>query len=224
MNEMNCNIDSAKGLVAYLKSAGSKVKVQNRGAEIIIRTLTEHNVELHTDKEGALFQSIAGAELAATTIDDVIDLACEYNYEDTYLAEQSVGAASDFVEKCKAKKKVDELQSDGRILNKIFYQTKYGRKVNMVADKICTELFTKLNLVPVYDVPFYEDKMVSELSSYDSERETDKKEEPDDMQVYESPAEDIETDVISEEQIVSADSLSFTEDKPEVVEQSKGAR
>lgn len=225
MNDTNFTIDTVKGLTTYLKSVGSPLKIHNKGADIILKNLTEHGIEIHTDKDGKLYQCKGDGSEVETTMDDVIDLACELNYEDTYNTEQAISGMTDYVAKCKMTKKANDLKADGRILNKIFYQTKYGRKVNMVADKICTELFAKLNLVPIYDVPFYEDKIVSEPSLYESEKNTDREEAVIDVQAYETPAEDLEADDISEEQIVSADSPSFTEEEPEeVVEQSKGAR
>ncbi len=215
MNETNFKIDSAKGLTTYLKSVGCQIKIQNKGAEIILKTLLDHEVGLHTDNEGKLYQTMADGKPEETTIDDVVDLACEYNYEDSYTVGQSVENASDFVNKCKAKKKLDELNAEGRTLNRIFYQTKYGRKVNMVADRICSELFTKLNLVPIYDVPFYEDKMVSEPSSYEVSKVTDKKETLSDQLKLSD----------DDMKIVAADSPVIVSEEPkEVYEESKGAR
>lgn len=200
MNEINYNIDSAKDLLKYLKSAGSQIKMQNKGAEIIIKNLSEHQVALYTDNDGKLFQKMSGRAAEETTVDDVVDLVCEYNYEDIYFAGQEVEAASDFVGKCKANKRHEELQAEGRILDRIFSQTKYGRKVNMVADRICSELFTQLNLIPIYNLPFYEDKKAADQS-------------------------DLENDSVSEDKIVSVEAPAFSDKEPEeVVEQSKGAR
>lgn len=235
MNEMNFNIDTAKGLTTYLKTVRSPIKIQTDGAEMILKALSEHMVELHTDNEGKLYRKIAGGAFEETTIDDVVDLACEYNYEDSYLAGQSVETASDFVAKCKEKKKLDELEAQGRVLNGIFYQTKYGRKVNMVADRICTELFTKLNLVPIYDVPFYEDRIVSEPSAYEAGNPDEVKESDlsDATMVIDSSDKDEEMEPVVDSpadredvmKVVSADSPKVVLGEPEEIhEESKGAR
>ena len=52
---------------------------------------------------------------------------------------------------------IEKLEKEARSLNYIFYQTKYGRNVEKLADRIAKDVMEQLNLVPVYDVPFYED-------------------------------------------------------------------
>jgi hypothetical protein len=70
----------------------------------------------------------------------------------------------------------------------------------MVADRICSELFTQLNLIPIYNLPFYEDKKAADQS-------------------------DLENDSVSEDKMVSVEAPAFSDKEPEeVVEQSKGAR
>ena len=73
-------IDSADGLVSWCKSIGSEVKLQRKGAGIIMDYLSENGKKLSSSSEGKLFFS-DHAMSEPTTIDDVVDLVCEWNYE-----------------------------------------------------------------------------------------------------------------------------------------------
>lgn len=100
--------------------------------------------------------SIDGQEVS-TTIDDVIDEVCEWNYEDIEAAKQALKRADDYIGKCRLNSQIEKLEKEARSLNYIFYQTKYGKNVEKLADRIAKDVMEQLNLVPVYDVPFYED-------------------------------------------------------------------
>lgn len=227
MNDTNYQIDSSKGLLTYLKTVGSSVKIQRKGAEIILTNLSEHNVQLYTDKEANLYMKIADKEVEQTTIDDVVDLVCEYNYEEIYETEEKVYSESDFVSRCKLEKRLEELKREKQILDKIFYHTKYGRKVGVVADRICAGLCEKFNLVPIYNVPVYEDKIVSEGTAYEevtqaepSEDKTAKHDNDEDLS--EEVSDDVE---IADDHIVTSETVdSIAEPDHDEREETKGAR
>ena len=54
-NEMK--IDSADGLVSWCRSVGSEVKLQRKGAGIIMDYLSENGKKLSSSSEGKLFFS-----------------------------------------------------------------------------------------------------------------------------------------------------------------------
>lgn len=227
MNDTNYQVDSSKGLLTYLKTVESSVKIQRRGAEIILNNLSEHNVQICTDKEANLYMKIADNEAEETTIDDVVDLVCEYNYEEIYETEEKVKSESDFVSRCKIEKRLDELKREKQILDKIFYHTKYGRKVGVVADRICAGLCEKLNLVPIYNMPMYEDKIISEGTAYEAVSQ------PDSSDVIQTEhkrndalSEDISDDEeISDKHIVASETVDpVAESTRDEREESKGAR
>lgn len=228
MNENSFLIDSPKGLITYLNTVESTVKIKERGAVIILSSLDEHNVQLITDKEANLYMREADKEVCETTIDDVVDLVCEYNYEEIYETEENVKAESDFVSKCKMEKRLEDLKKEKQILDKIFYHTKYGRKVGVVADRICAGLCEKLNLVPIYNVPMYEDKLVSEGAAY----ETASQAEPSENKSTEHDIgnDDLSEDIIEEaevadDHIVSSEAIPQIEEPTrDEREETKGAR
>ena len=226
MHENSFVIDSTDGLLTYLKTVESSVKIQKKGAEILLRNLTEHNVQLHTDKEANLYMKVADKATEQTTIDDIVDLVCEYNYEEIYETEENIKSVSDFVSRCKEEKRLDDLKKEKQILDKIFYHTKYGRKVGVVADRICAGLCEKLNLVPIYNVPMYEDKVVSEETSYVVSQA-----EPPEASVTEHDKNDglsedvLETEEVADDHIVTSETVQQTaEPTRDEREETKGAR
>ncbi len=207
MNETANSIDSTDGLITFLRTVDSPVKIQKKGAQIILNNLSGHRVQLFGDKDGKLYLCMEGKEAEETTFDDVVDLVCEYNYEEIYQAEEAVKAESDW------------------ILDKIFYQTKYGRKVGVVADRICTGLCEKFNLVPVYNIPMYENQIVSEDAAYGTVAKAEPAEHPKEEQHNETQEDAAKEDAISDDHIVVSDKVdikqeSFDHDK----EEAKGAR
>lgn len=227
MNETVYSIDSADGMITFLKTVDSSVKIQKRGAEIILNNLLGHQAQLLADKDAKLYLRIEDKVAEETTIDDVVDLVCEYNYEEIYETEESIKEESDFVNKCRIEKRLEELKRDKRILDKIFYHTKYGRKVEVVADRICAGLCEKLSLIPIYNVPMYEDKIVSEKTTY----ETGVKAETSDARLTEHEkneelSENLSYDEeIADNRIVNAESVGLVaEPIYDEREETKGAR
>lgn len=157
MRDDKVEIDSATGLVTFCKSVNSPVKMNKKCAEVILANYASRDITLHTDKEGHLYETGIDGQEVSTTIDDVIDEVCEWNYEDIEAAKQALKRADDYIGKCRLNSQIEKLEKEARSLNYIFYQTKYGRNVEKLADRIAKDVMEQLNLVPVYDVPFYED-------------------------------------------------------------------
>jgi hypothetical protein len=214
MREEKIKINEARELVDYCKSVNSPVKMNKRCAEIILANCESRDVMLLTDSAGRIYQAGAEGQEMITTLDDVIDAVCEWNYEDIEAAERMSKRTDDYIGKCKLNSLRDKLKQEERALNFIFYQTKYGRNVEKIADRIAKDVMEQLNLVPVYDLPFYEDKIRLEPKEEQTQQDAEMEEVP-------FPDEDKSADM----QIVSSDPVAVREDEPEVVvEETKGAR
>ena len=157
MRDDKVEIDSATGLVTFCKSVNRPVKMNKKCAEVILANYASRDITLHTDQEGHLYETGIDGQEVSTTIDDVIDEVCEWNYEDIEAAKQALKRSDDYIGKCRLNSQIEKLEKEARSLNYIFYQTKYGRNVEKLADRIAKDVMEQLNLVPVYDVPFYED-------------------------------------------------------------------
>lgn len=235
MRDDKLEIDSATGLVTYCKSVNSPVKMNKRCAEVILANYDSRDISLYTDKEGNLYQTGVEGQEISTTLDDVIDEVCEWNYEDIEAAKQALKRADDYIDKCKLNSQIEKLEKESRSINYIFYQTKYGRNVEKLADRIAKDVMEQLNLVPIYDVPFYEDK-VSDVPVVDQSQQTDKEEEvpfsdmddvtfPDKVPFSDGDRPLEQSEEFAEMGIVASDPIEPKEEKPEtVIEEAKGAR
>ncbi len=208
MREDKYEIDSADDLVTYCKSVNSPVKMNKKCAGIILANCDARDIKLFTDLEGQIYQEGAEGQEIVTTLDDVIDMVCEWNYEDIDAARNTLKCTDDYIGKCKVNSLIEKLEKEARTLNFIFYQTKYGRNVEKLADRIAKDVMEQLNLVPIYDVPFYEDKR------------------KDASEIIVADASDKSEQGISESQIVSSEFVTREEIQVENVHkvETKGAR
>jgi hypothetical protein len=214
MREDKFEIHAASELVDYCKSVNSPVKMNKRCAEIILANCESRDITLLTDSEGRIYQAGAEGREMITTLDDVIDAVCEWNYEDIEAAERMSKRTDDYIGKCKVNSLREKLKKEERALNFIFYQTKYGRNVEKIADRIAKDVMEQLNLVPAYDVPFYEDKIRSEPME-------EKKQQADETEEVLFPDED----EIADMQIVSSDPVAVREVESGLeAKETKGAR
>lgn len=224
MREDKLEIDSANGLVTFCKTMNSPIKMNKKCATIILANYDSRDITLSTDKEGYLYQTGITGEEIQTTLDDMIDEVCEWNYEDIEDAKNALKRADDYIAKCKLSSQIEKLEKEARALNYIFYQTKYGRNVEMLADRIAKDVMQQLNLVPIYDVPFYEDK-VSDVRVTDRVETDIFKVSHQDNDIVSSVDESEISDDTDKMTIVASDPVKVTESEPEIdKEYSKGAR
>ena len=158
-------IDTEEGLMTWCKSTGSEVRLQSRGAKIILDYLSGH-------PEGELF-IIDENMTEKTTLDDVVDLVCEWNYEALSDARERKENPNDFLDYCRSCSLEQTLEEHKFILDRIFKQTVYGKDVQTIAHKLAMEMMKEMRLVPIYDIPIADEigafNKVSEKSEYQTE-------------------------------------------------------
>lgn len=222
-------IDSADGLVSWCKSVGSEVKLQRKGAGIIMDYLSENGKELLSSPEGKLFFSDhAMSEL--TTIDDVVDLVCEWNYEKLSDTRDKKENPDNFIDFCNSSSLEKQLEEKQAILDRIFSQTVYGRDAVAIAHNLAMETMKSLKLVPTYDIPMVEEvgvyRTVSEnIISYPSEEREDivKAAEESVLTVKEDEAvkEDVSSVIVATEPVKAAEDKEVVQEKQEDREQGR---
>lgn len=165
-------IDTEEGLMTWCKSTGSTVRLQRRGAKIIFDYLSGHDKKLSTNPEGELYMNDEhGTE--KTTLDDVVDLVCEWNYEALCDARERKENPNDFLDYCRICTLERTLEEHKFILDRVFKQTVYGRDVSTIAHKLALEMMKEMHLVPIYDIPIADEigvfNKVSEKAEYQAE-------------------------------------------------------
>ena len=193
-------IETEEGLMTWCKSTDSAVRLQRRGAKIILDYLSGHGRMLSTNPEGELFINDENVT-EKTTLDDVVDLVCEWNYEELSDTRERKDNPDDFLDYCRCCTLEKTLEEHKFILDRIFKQTVYGRDVQTIAHKLALEMMKEMKLVPIYDIPMADEigaySKVSERSEYQTES-NDKNEMSGDTDIEADkekiPAEDTEQD------------------------------
>ncbi|MBE5871261.1 MAG: hypothetical protein E7294_08385 [Lachnospiraceae bacterium] len=162
-------IDSEEGLMTWCKTTESGIRLQRRGAKIIFDYLSGHGKTLSTNKEGELFLNDE-IMTEKTTLDDVVDLVCEWNYEALSDTRERKENPNDFLDYCRMCTLEKNLEEHKFILDRVFKQTIYGKDVQTIAHKLAKEMMKEMRLVPIYDIPIADElgayNKVSEKSEY----------------------------------------------------------
>ena len=157
-------LDDVYSLMNWNKDSGTIPVLSKKQAEILIDQLAKHDCEIMADEAGRIFFKEADRELIEITLDDVIDQACEWNYRDIRDLKTLCMNAEGFEEFCRFDDKLSELKKTDKILNKLFDETAYGKQITQRMRDLVEKTWGRDNLIPVYDPPMYEDKLIAEES------------------------------------------------------------
>ena len=107
--------------------------------QILLNYLEGHDFAVGTDKEGMLYRvdiSSDDGERIPYTMDELIDLVCEWNYELILDADEHRNNPKDMLDFSREQNRYESYKKDEEILDRLFEQTKYGEEINRVAEKI----------------------------------------------------------------------------------------
>ncbi len=143
-------IDSADGLINWCRDTHQEVKIQRKGAAIIMDYLLENGKELSASSGGELFFLDKENPI---TLDDVVDLVCEWNYEKLVDARDKKENPKNFIDFCSSSSLEKQLEEKQTILDRIFSQTVYGKDAEAIAHDLARKTMKRLKLIPVIDIP-----------------------------------------------------------------------
>ena len=147
MNNRIIMIDVPETFVSWCKSYGEGVKLQKKGAAIIMEYLSEHGKMLSTNETGELFLNSDNLT-QKTTVDEVVDQVCEWNYMLRADNRDRKENPVDFLDYCRSSNRERELEEQKFILDRIYRQTMYGREIKTIAHNMALEMMKEMNLVP----------------------------------------------------------------------------
>ena len=159
MNKEYLIMDDAQSLMKWSKLSELTPNLNEKQAGILIDELRSHNSELMIDESGRLYFKEGSTDLLEIGLDDVIDQACEWNYRDIRDLKSLRMNSESFEEYCKYDDRMSELKTTERILNKLFEQTSYGRQITKRMKELVEKTWGLDRVIPVYDLPMYEDKV-----------------------------------------------------------------
>ena len=79
------------------------------------------------------------------SMDDVIDLVCEWNYELILEADALRNNPRDFIDFSKMQNRYDSLKAEELIMDKLFQETKYAKEVEKLARKLADKFIMNMN-------------------------------------------------------------------------------
>lgn len=137
-------IETVEELLKYQKDFDTGFHFTDKEAGVILDILEGHGYELgHVN--GELFRGDL-EELPNRTVweeypmDDVIDMACEWNYELILDIDAERQNVRDFIDFGNKQNQYNSLKAEEQILDSLFEQTKYGRQVENLAVDIAKDI------------------------------------------------------------------------------------
>ena len=129
-------------LLVTVNVLGSEIKLSKEDAGIILGYMEGHDFMLALDHGQLMRVDIAeeDGQRVPYTMDEVIDLVCEWNYEQLEEAKEVIENPKDFAEYCEYKFTYDALKQDEIALDKMFAQTIYGRNVRSIAKTMIAQV------------------------------------------------------------------------------------
>lgn len=133
--------EKPEDLCKWLEIKNSDVKLEKHEASLLFNYMEGHDYQLGFDGNKLLRQDVAeeNGEIVPYSIDDVIDVVCEWNYELIQDATNGMANPKDFVDFCNYKDAYDSLKEDETKLDAMFVRTRYGRKTLELIKNIITE-------------------------------------------------------------------------------------
>jgi len=110
-------------------------------AEVLLNYMEGHGYCLGVSESKFIRVDICeeNGEVMEYSIDDAIDITCEWNYELIQEAKEGRESPNNFLDFCQKQNRYDSLREDEKLLDKMFDRTCYGKEVNALAIKLANE-------------------------------------------------------------------------------------
>lgn len=137
----------------YVEEHHPQYHFTDKETELLLGYYEGHGYVLGS-KDGTLYRGDLVETQGTTwwtdyTMDDVIDMACEWNYELILEIDAERQNPKDFVDFANKQSYYVQLKEDEVVLDRLFEQTKYHVQVNEVAQQLADAFVESLNHTPV---------------------------------------------------------------------------
>lgn len=139
MAKENVLITEPQELIRWMSDHDVLMDISAEDIQLILNYLDGHDYAMGTDKEGNLVRidvAMEDGECIEYSLDDFIDIVCEWNYELILEADGRRNNPKDMIDFSQAQSKYESLKKDEVLLDHMFEQTKYGKHINEFAEKI----------------------------------------------------------------------------------------
>ena len=140
-------LSTVEELLEFQRNFETGFHFTDKEAEIILDYMEGHDYAIGIDSDGKMYrQDIAeeNGEIEPYSIDDVIDIVCEWNYELILDAEAHRSDPKDFNDYNEYQSKYESLKADEKRLDRLFDKTSYGKELIEVATELADRVIAQL--------------------------------------------------------------------------------
>ena len=134
-------------LIAWAEAYDKQITPSIEDAAILLNYMEGHDYAIGIDSDGKMYrQDIAeeNGEIEPYSIDDVIDIVCEWNYELILDVEAHRSDPKDFNDYNEYQNKYESLKADEKRLDRLFDKTSYGKELIEVATELADRVIAQL--------------------------------------------------------------------------------
>lgn len=140
-------LQTGRELADFIKRTGTGITLTDNEAELLLGYFEGHGYVLG-ERGGVLYRGdlvdtrgMTVWEAEEYPPDDVIDTACEWNYEMASHEEEALKKLPDLnADEAGHREALARLKEDGKVLDRLFEQTKYGKRMEETAQRIADML------------------------------------------------------------------------------------
>lgn len=136
-------ITEPQELMQWMSEHDVLMDISVEDIQLLLNYLDGHDYAMGTDKEGNLVRvdiAVEDGECVEYSLDEFIDLVCEWNYELILEADERRNNPKDMLDFSRAQSKYESLKQDEIVLDRMFEQTKYGKDIAEFAEKITGQM------------------------------------------------------------------------------------
>lgn len=157
-------LTSVEAFMEFQKEHKPEITLTEKEADLILGYMEGHGYELGV-KDGQLLRGdMVGADNVIYweeySMDDAIDVVCEWNYQLIKDAEAKRNHPNDFIDFANAQSWYNGLKAEEVVLDSLFEKTKYYERINEIAEKLADDLIASLGLTGKKELP--EDSQVEQ--------------------------------------------------------------
>lgn len=136
-------ITEPQELMKWMSEHDVLMDISAEDIQLLLNYLDGHDYAMGTDKEGNLVRvdvAVEDGECIEYSLDEFIDLVCEWNYELILDADERRNNPKDMLDFSRAQSKYESLKQDEVLLDRMFEQTKYGKDIAEFAERIVCQV------------------------------------------------------------------------------------
>ena len=133
----------------YQEKFNTGFHLTDKESEVMLGYMEGHDYVLGENQDklyrGDLAEVVGMICWEEFSMDDVIDIVCEWNYELILEADALRNNSADIIDFSKMQSRYDSLKVEEIIMDKLFQQTKYAKEVEELARKLADEFIMNMN-------------------------------------------------------------------------------